>query len=627
MATIANTLALQDKFTNTINKATQGVNRLLKAMEQVDVNTLDVDMKKTFREGQKAIQATEKELQELVKGLDTAKNKADPFSSAMGFLKKAIAGAGALRAVKGTMALADSFTTTRARLDLMNDGLQTTEALQNKIMASASRSRAAYLETADAVSKMGVMAKDAFGSNEELIAFTELINKQFTIAGASREGQSAAMLQLTQAMASGVLRGEELNSIFEQAPTIIQTIADYLQVPVGQIRELAQEGQLTANIVKNAMFHSADSINQRFEAMPMTFSQVATVVQNMLLQAFGPAIQYIGRGAQWIYDNWNTVAPVLAGVAGAVLFLGAAWGIHTAATWLSVAANRALITTMLASPITWVAVGLGVLIGVLYQWVQSVGGAEIAWAMFCDQVLALWAGVKYGFSAGAAWVCNMLEKIVFFGKDASVDFQNFMGDMKAGALARLQEMANGCIEMVNNFIQNLNKIPGISIELFDNATFGTVAQLENNVAKQQRNAERETARNKMNDNIARRQKGLENQLSQAQAASAARKADIAAKQAAAEKKVDSLYGGAGQLPEIGKVNEVGKIAADVNIADEDLKLMKDVAEMRYVQNFVTLQPSVSMSASVTKDADFDAFYNRFSERITQELEASAEGVY
>ena len=181
--------------------------------------------------------------------------------------------------------------------------------------------------------------------------------------------------------------------------------------------------------------------------------------------------------------------------------------------------------------------------------------------------------------------------------------------------------------MVNNFIQNLNKIPGISIELFDNATFGTVAQLENNVAKQQRNAERETARNKMNDNIARRQKGLENQLSQAQAASAARKADIAAKQAAAEKKVDSLYGGAGQLPEIGKVNEVGKIAADVNIADEDLKLMKDVAEMRYVQNFVTLQPSVSMSASVTKDADFDAFYNRFSERITQELEASAEGVY
>lgn len=137
-------------------------------------------------------------------------------------------------------------TTTKARLDLMNDGLQTTAELQNKIMASAQASRASYLETANAVSKMGIMAKDAFNSNDELIQFAELINKQFTIAGTTAEGQAAALLQLTQAMGSGVLRGEEFNSVFEQAPTIIQSIADYMDEPIGKIRELAKAGQLSA---------------------------------------------------------------------------------------------------------------------------------------------------------------------------------------------------------------------------------------------------------------------------------------------------------------------------------------------------------------------------------------------
>lgn len=141
-------------------------------------------------------------------------------------------------------------TSTRARLDIMNDGLQTTDELQSMIMKSANRSRAAYQTTADAVSKMGIMAKDAFSNNDELIKFTELINKQFTIAGTSAAGIDAAMLQLTQAMSSGVLRGEELNSVFEQAPTIIQTIADYLDVPIGKIRDMAADGQITSTIVK-----------------------------------------------------------------------------------------------------------------------------------------------------------------------------------------------------------------------------------------------------------------------------------------------------------------------------------------------------------------------------------------
>lgn len=238
------------------------------------------------------------------------------WSSLGGVIKSAVAAFSAKQVIE----LADSMTTTRARLDLMNDGLQTTAELQDMIMESANRSRASYQTTADAVAKMGVMAGDAFSSNEELIAFSELINKQFTIAGTSAAGIDAAMLQLTQAMSSGVLRGEELNSIFEQAPTIIQTIADYLGVPIGKIREMAAEGQITSTIVqKMPMLASADEINAKFESMPMTFSQAWTIAKNAILEVLTPVLTLIGQGAQWIYDNWSMIAPVFWGVAAAAL--------------------------------------------------------------------------------------------------------------------------------------------------------------------------------------------------------------------------------------------------------------------------------------------------------------------
>ena len=173
------------------------------------------------------------------------------------------------------------------------------------------------------------------------------------------------MLQLTQAMSSGVLRGEELNSVFEQAPTIIQAIADYLGVPIGKIREMAAEGQITSTIVKNAMLASADEINAKFAAMPMTFSQVWTIAKNIALEAFTPVLTMIGQGAQWIGDNWSTIAPDILGPAAAVGAFALITGVWTAVTWLQVAANRALLASMLTNPILWVAIVIG-LVTVLY---------------------------------------------------------------------------------------------------------------------------------------------------------------------------------------------------------------------------------------------------------------------
>ena len=464
--------------------------------------------------------------------------------------------------------------------------------------------------------------------------FTELINKQFTIAGASAEGQSAAMLQLTQAMSSGVLRGEELNSIFEQAPTIIQTIADYLDVPIGRIRDMAANGEITAEIVKNAMLSSADEINRKFESMPYTYSQVWTMAQNILMDSFQPVLQMIGAGAQLIVDNWGTIEPVFWGLAAAGLAYAVALGIQTTATWIATGAARTFFATLLTNPLLWIALVIGVVVAAIYQWVQAVGGLENAWAIAMDYIRYGTDLTAYGISYGVTWVLNSLDRMELGAATLSTNFQNFMGDMRAGALTQLQELANGGIGIINDFISTLNKIPGVSIDLIDQLTFGTIAGLENEAAKQQRSADLAAKTQAVNDRISSRDTALATQKATLESAHAARRAENASRVAAAAEKAasDSLLsaaGGAGasQLDSIGKVGEVGKINSDVNIADEDLQLMKDVAEMRYVQNFVTLTPTVAMNAQVSERVDIDELTGRVADALIEEVAAGAEGVY
>ena len=638
MATVSSSLALQDRFTATINKAIQGSNRLLKVMEQIDQKDLDVNLRRQFSAALQAEKANNAELEKMVKNLNNAGNAADPLADAMSRVKGALLGAGAVYSAQRVLQLADSMTTTRARLNLVIEGMNeagtTADQLQQRIMQSANRSRASYLDTADAISKMGIMAGDAFGSTDELVQFTELINKQFTIAGASAEGQSAAMLQLTQAMSSGVLRGEELNSIFEQAPTIIQTIADYLDVPIGRIRDMAANGEITAEIVKNAMLSSADEINRKFESMPYTYSQVWTMAQNILMDSFQPVLQMIGAGAQLIVDNWGTIEPVFWGLAAAGLAYAVALGIQTTATWIATGAARTFFATLLTNPLLWIALVIGVVVAAIYQWVQAVGGLENAWAIAMDYIRYGTDLTAYGISYGATWVLNSLDRMELGAATLSTNFQNFMGDMRAGVLTQLQELANGGIGIINDFISTLNKIPGVSIDLIDQLTFGTIAGLENEAAKQQRSADLAAKTQAVNDRISSRDTALATQKATLESAHAARRAENASRVAAAAEKAasDSLLSAAGsagasQIDSIGKVGEVGKINSDVNIADEDLQLMKDVAEMRYVQNFVTLTPTVAMNAQVSERVDIDELTGRVADVLIEEVAAGAEGVY
>lgn len=189
--------------------------------------------------------------------------------------------------------LSDQMAQIRSRINLINDGSQTTAEIMDKIYAASQRSRGGYLEMADSVSKLNMLAKDAFSSNDEAIFFVEQLNKQFKISGASVEEATSAMYQLTQAMASGKLQGDEFRSIMENAPMLAQSIAQEMGMSVGQLKELSSQGLITADIIKNALYGSAEETNQKFAEIPMTFADIGQSIQNQFIQAFTPVLEQL----------------------------------------------------------------------------------------------------------------------------------------------------------------------------------------------------------------------------------------------------------------------------------------------------------------------------------------------
>ena len=635
MADVSTQFAIQDRMTSKINAMINAAERLNQTLDATDVLTDKVGDGQNYDAVVGAVNRVADALEKMNQRQEEAANKAKKTKSEFQKLADIVRNLAVVRYAKmyggQILSLSDGLVATRARLDLMNDGLQTTEELQDMIMKSANRSRASYLSTADAVAKMGITAKDAFSSNQELIDFAELVNKQFTISGTEAAGIDAAMLQLTQAMGSGVLRGEELNSIFEQAPTIIQTIADYLDVPIGKIREMASEGKITSTIVKNAMLASADEINAKFESMPMTFAQVWELAKNIAIETLDPIITTIGEGAQWIYDNWSKIEHVFWGLAGAVLF-------YAVATWIADGAAKAFFTTLLHNPIFWIALAVGVLIAIFYKLIQSIGGVKVAWLTLTNWIQIGVDWIKIAMVTCYFWWQEQWDKIVLALLKASVKILDFTGDMKAGMLTILQNLVNGAIGIINDFINLLNKIPGVHISLIDQVTFGTTEQLKNEAEKHSRAKlvsdlqERVDAYDKNRDAVLGALKA-ETSAAQAQreAEIAAAKAEAAAAGAEGEKDWESYLEdaapGSGEVDNVDHVGSVGEIEEDVNIAEEDLKFLRDVAEMRYVQNFVTLTPTVAIDAQVSDRVDYEELARRIERELEDEFVAAAEGVY
>lgn len=364
-------------------------------------------MERAQIEAKKAASATEE--------LSQSQKRATSSSNALGGSLKSLIGTYiSLQTLKGLFTMSDTLALTTARLNMMNDGLQTTAQLNAMVYQSAQRARESYAETADFVAKLGTLAGDAFGSTQEIIAFAEQINKQMKLSGATTQGAQAAMLQLTQALSSGTLRGEELNSVLEQTPMIAQTIANYLGVSTGQMREMASEGKITAQVIKNAMFSAAEETNAAFEDLPLTWADIWTQIQNQGIMALQPlfdalnqlansqfvqdvvngitvALAILGTVAQIVADNIEIIGPILATAA-------AAWLAYKVAVTLVTIAQNLLNAAMAANPIGLIIVLIVALVAAFVwlwdnveafrnYWIESTSASAESWLWFYNDVV------------------------------------------------------------------------------------------------------------------------------------------------------------------------------------------------------------------------------------------------
>lgn len=545
-----------------------------------------------------AATATAKDVDRLGDQLTDAARAAEQASNSgdrlMGTLKGILGAFSAIGAVKWLANTSDAMTSINARLELMTGNAEAAAAAQNEIYAAAQRSRGAYTEMANLVSQLGMMAPEAFSdasgnlNTGELVAFAEQLQKQMTISGASGQSAAAAMVQLTQGLSSGTLRGEELNSVLEQTPMIAKTIAEYMGVSTGEMRELASEGAITVDVVKNAILGAAEETNAAYEQMPLTWGQVWTMGSNMALQAMQPVLDLISLAA----NNTERLIPIVTGLAAAVTVYAGAQTAANAATWLGVAANRALITTMLANPFLWVAVAVGVAVGALALWVQSVGGVQVAWLTAVDVVLSGVDNLRIGIYTGMYAIQNKFGEFGLAAFTMGVNVVNFFGDMKVGALEQIQGMANGAIDIINWMISKVNLLPGVAIDSIDKLTFASTAAAANEAAKASRADALAKSQAAVAKQEADRAANLNRMRSDAYSAHMQRMVGIynAKTSGAGPSNADfrNLYNVpsfdemAGTLGDIGK--DVNGIKKSVDLSNEDLKSLVDVATRRYVNN-------------------------------------------
>lgn len=414
---------------------------------------------------------------------------------------------GGISAIKGLFNLSDEMTNNKARLNLIVDDGGSVEALQNKIFVSAMNARASYQTTTDIITKLGLQAGKAFKGNDELIAFAEQLNKTFAISGTEATGIESTMYNLTQALSTGVLRGQDLNAVFSNAPQIVQNIADYLNVPIGKIRDMAADGKISAQIVKNAMLKAADETNAKFNKMPMTWNQVFTKMKNIAIKALDPVLNKINalannqqvqetfnmfingaslaaqailsliEGISWLLSVLEPVAPVILGLVGAYVgfnivsmiasgllgmlsiahgIAGAAEMLHSGQTMAATAAQWGLNSALLACPITWIVILIMALIVALtYLWFTNdkvAYGILYVWDALKLGIMVAGLGIQgvfYAIVLGAMALWLGIQTCVLGAMGAWYAFQTGVEAVCLGVLSIFQGLYNGVVWLVN----------------------------------------------------------------------------------------------------------------------------------------------------------------------------------
>ena len=606
-------------------------------------------MERAQTEAKKAASATEE--------LSRSQKRATSSSNAIGGSLKSLIGTYiSLQTLKGLFTMSDTLALITARLNMMNDGLQTTAQLNAMVYQSAQRARESYAETADFVAKLGTLAGDAFGSTQEIIAFAEQINKQMKLSGATTQGAQAAMLQLTQALSSGTLRGEELNSVLEQTPMIAQTIANYLGVSTGQMREMASEGKITAQVIKNAMFSAAEETNAAFEDLPLTWADIWTQIQNQGIMALQPlfdalnqlansqfvqdvvngitvALAILGTVAQIVADNIEIIGPILATAA-------AAWLAYKVAVTLVTIAQNLLNAAMAANPIGLIIVLIVALVAAFVwlwdnveafrnYWIESTSASAESWLWFYnDVVVPVGNGIITLLNQTGAVIQDFAELVVNAFADAAQflvkNFQfvadNAKGFMNwynaiAGALGWKQINVDFAVSPEGIEAARQSALASISKWGIEGGIQEIKPIDEDTYLKNLQTLKEYAADFRIGDFISEKMAELTGVISGS---------------------VEDLYNLDGIGSDYGEqiVGELGNIADSVNsvdktvsMSDEDIKSLVDMAERRYVTNvnLTSQTPVINIHGANTgnTEADRQALADAIDRVLTEQMAYTA----
>lgn len=676
MATIRSQMVLNDQVTGVLKNITRALDITLHSFEQMQdasANAVDVRLLNQARAGLGEVNLAVREMEENYRRAAQQEQQVtrnirqstqaeqqlnasirggnDALDDMLGKVKTLVATLAAGAGLNKLIGLSDQMTSTTARLSFLVDDGGSVDELEAKIMASAQRSRAAYLDTASAIASMGANAGAAFSSNDELIAFMEQVNKQFVIGGASAQGQAAAMLQLTQAMAAGALRGEELNSILENAPGIARAIEQYMGIAEGSIKSYAEKGAVSATVVKNALLSIADETNAKFNGMAMTWGQVWTQMGNIALKVTRPLLTAIN----WLANNLSVIGPILLGLGAAFLVfqVAAHWtqiaavataAYHAVVNLLSIgfgvltgntaAASAAVFTfnsALLASPITWIIMLIAVVIGLLYGVVAIInkvtgssisatglicGAIAVAGAFIGNTVIGLlnaliqyiWAIFVAPFLGIVEWILNVCNG----------GFNSF-GD----AVANL-------IGQIIGWFLNLGKVVTTIID----AIFGTnwtagLESLQSSVTAWGKNENAIT--------LDKNAPTIDYRFEYGDAWAAGN--DFG-------KGIDAKLGGMFNMGGLGDssgfdlssiadntgltADNTGKTADALAVTEEQLEYLRDIAERDAINRFTTAEVKIDMTGMTNRidgSADLDGVISQLTEGFTEALVTAAEGVH
>lgn len=709
MGTIRTAIALYDGVTSplqSMHKAMGVVLNTFESMQQASGRAVDTAAIREAREEWAKAGTAFDAIEENIRNANNEQQKfnnsiREGNNSANGLLstiKKIAVAAGGIVGINKVQNISDKLASTKARLNLLVDDGGSVDVLEQKIMASAQRSRSVYFDTASAVAKLGLNAGNAFnGDMNQVIAFMEQVNKQFVIGGATAQEQSNAMIQLTQAMAAGALRGEELNSILDGAPGIARAIEKYMGIAEGSIKTVAQEGKVTAEVVKNAMFAMADETNAKFDSMPKTWAQIWAGMKNKALSMFAPILTKINQIANStkfqqvttalinglagvanvassvldilisiasvIVDNWSWIQPIIMGIVAAMLIYNgvalvtnaimgiqatakavhaAATAMEAGATFTATVAQQGLNAALLACPLTWIILLIIAVIAAIYAACAAVakftGIANSGFGVICGGIMVVISFFKNLGLSVANIALGIWNALGACASNIGTAFHNVISNVQGW----FYNLLSTALTVVAGICEALNKLPFVEFDY--SGITSKASEYAAKSAEAYGNVEEyKSVADAFNEGMSTFDTFQDGWAADAFASGAAWGDGVADKVSGMfdfsaldsmgadsldafnlGNDLDSIYGNTGDI-----ANNTAATADALDIAEEDLAYLRDIAEREAINRFTTAEIKVEQHNEnhISKDADLDGIMDAWANDFAEKLEVSEEGVH